>query len=153
MHASPRQLAPPPSASPAASPCHCANLRRAARAVTRAYDAALAPSGLTVTQYSLLRALLRQQPATAGELGAALGLERTTLVRNLRPLADRGLLAETAARDRRAKPLALTPAGRDALDAAEPLWRAAQEQVAATLGQTALTALLAAAAKLEGLAP
>ena len=139
-----------------ASPCHCANLRRAARAVSRYYDAHLAPSGLTVAQYSLLRTLSRLEPATAGELGAALALDRTTLVRNLRPLTERNYVAEAGEagrRDRRAKPLTLTPAGRDALDVAEPLWRQAQDGVAEALGSDALAALLGGAAALERLAP
>jgi DNA-binding MarR family transcriptional regulator len=144
------------SSPPPASPCHCANLRRAARAVSRYYDAHLAPSGLTVAQYSLLRALSRLEPATAGELGAALGLDRTTLVRNLRPLTERHFVAEageTERRDRRAKPLVLTPAGRHALEVAEPLWRHAQHGVAEALGPDALAALLGGAAALERLAP
>ena len=140
---------------PPASPCHCANLRRAARAVSRYYDAHLAPSGLTVAQYSLLRALSRLEPATAGELGAALALDRTTLVRNLRPLTQRNYVTETVEverRDRRAKPLALTPAGRAALDVAEPLWRQAQHGLAEALGPDALAALLSGPAALERLA-
>ena len=139
-----------------ASPCHCANLRRAARAVSRYYDAHLAPSGLTVAQYSLLRALSRLEPATAGELGAALVLDRTTLVRNLRPLTERHFVAEVGAaerRDRRAKPLALTPAGRQALEVADPLWRLAQDGVAEALGPDTLSALLDGATALERLAP
>jgi len=153
MHSSSPLPAPEFPVSPAASPCHCANLRRAARAVTRFYDAALAPSGLTVTQYSLLRTMARLEPATAGDLGPAMALDRTTLVRNLRPLTDRGLIAETAPPNRRARPLGLTPAGRNALEAAHPLWRAAQQQMAETLGQADLDALLAAAAKLENMGP
>ncbi|OLN24459.1 Transcriptional regulator, MarR family [Desulfovibrio sp. DV] len=141
------------SSAPATSPCHCANLRRATRAVTRFYDATLAPSGLTVTQYSLLRHLAALAPATAGALGEAMGLDRTTLVRNLRPLADRGLVVEVAGQDRRAKPLALTPAGHDALAAAAPLWRTAQAAVADHLGQPGLKQLLAGLAGLETLAP
>ena len=145
------------TSSPAPSlPCHCANLRRAARAVSRYYDAHLAPSGLTVAQYSLLRALSRLEPATAGELGAALALDRTTLVRNLRPLTERHFVAEASEaerRDRRAKPLGLTQDGRDALDVAEPLWRQAQDGVAQALGPDALAALLGGAAALERLTP
>ena len=41
------------------TPCACSTLRRAARAVTAVYDAALAPSGLRITQFSILRKLAR----------------------------------------------------------------------------------------------
>ncbi|WP_300158924.1 MarR family winged helix-turn-helix transcriptional regulator [Solidesulfovibrio sp.] len=134
------------------SPCHCANLRRAARTLTRRYDAALAPAGLGVAQYSLLRALSRLEPATAGSLGEALDLDRTTLVRNVALLARRGLLAASAdAADRRVRLLGLTPAGRQTLEAAAPLWEAAQRRLEEDLGPDGRNALAAALEALAGL--
>lgn len=138
---------------PLPSPCHCANLRRATRAVSRHYDLRLAPTGLAITQYSLLRTLSRLQPATASALGAAMGLDRTTLVRNLKVLAGRGFVADSpSAVDKRSRELRLTEAGRLAMESAEPLWRAAQLELEERLGRRMLDELSAALATLSTLA-
>ncbi|MCB1787001.1 MAG: MarR family transcriptional regulator, partial [Gammaproteobacteria bacterium] len=72
--------------------CHCTRLRRAAHAVTRLYDEALAATGLTVTQFSLLRTISRLDEPYITTLAEATGLERSTLGRNLRPLEKAGLV-------------------------------------------------------------
>src|SRR5262249_16201809 len=68
------------------TPCACAPLRRAARAVTAAYDAALAPSGLRITQFGILRRLARLGPLPVTRLAAESALERSTMGRNVNPL-------------------------------------------------------------------
>ena len=73
-------------------PCACITLRRAARAVTAAYDAALAPSGLRVTQFSVLRKLARLGPLPVTRLATGAALDRSTMGRNLNPLERRGLV-------------------------------------------------------------
>ena len=72
------------------APCACTTLRRAARAVTAAYDAALAPSGLRITQFSILRRLARLGPLPVTRLAAEAALDRSTMGRNLNPLERRG---------------------------------------------------------------
>src|SRR5229473_861357 len=75
------------------SACTCFRLRSLTRRVTQLYDQVLAPSGLTVTQYSLLAHALRQDAApTLSELAQQLFTDRTTLTRNLKLLADAGLV-------------------------------------------------------------
>lgn len=107
--------------------CACLGLRRAARLVARRYDEALRPAGLTSGQFSILAALLRDRPLRLGELGDRLGLDRTTLNRNLRPLEELGLLHSIAdPADGRVRGLALTAAGLRRLRAALPLWEEAQ---------------------------
>ena len=54
-----------------ADPCICGRLRRTARALTRRYDEALAPAGMTVTQFSILRTLSRLEQPTLAELANA----------------------------------------------------------------------------------
>src|SRR5690606_24493942 len=93
-----------------ASSCTCFRLRRAARQVSQLYDHALAGAGLTVNQYSLLRHA--RTPQSLGELAASLGMDRTTLTRNLRPLLRDGLLAEVRDEDPRRRVVALTAADR-----------------------------------------
>ena len=82
-------------------PCARANLRRAARAVTRMYDRELRETGLEPTQYSLLMALNLKGEITQGELGTLLALDTTTLTRMLRPLTHRGWIGERPGKDRR----------------------------------------------------
>ena len=78
------------------STCHCIQLRRAASRVTERYDMALAPAGLTVGQYSLLAHLERLEPVSVSRLAEELELERTTLVRTLKPVLARQLVADAA---------------------------------------------------------
>ncbi|MEE8273100.1 MAG: MarR family transcriptional regulator, partial [Alphaproteobacteria bacterium] len=66
--------------------CTCFNLRKAARAVTQLYDAALGPSGLRATQFSLIAALGVRGAPTISQLAKAMVMDRTTLTRNLKPL-------------------------------------------------------------------
>ena len=70
--------------------CTCFLLRKLPRRVTQAYDQALAPAGLTITQYSLLAHLARGEGASVSALAGRMGMERTTLVRNLKPLVAAG---------------------------------------------------------------
>ena len=123
--------------------CLCFNLRKAARALTQSYDAALKPAGITAPQFSLLSALARQAPVSLSDLAAALGMDRTTLTRNLKPLQRDGLVASAEGDDRRVRLLTLTMAGRARQTQAGPLWRAVQSKVAGTFGHEPADTLLA----------
>jgi DNA-binding MarR family transcriptional regulator len=124
------------------TPCACTTLRRAARAVTAAYDAALAPSGLRITQYSLLRRLARLGPLPVTRLAAEAALDRSTMGRNLNPLERRGLVRiEVGDADQRERFAYLTPAGEAAIEAALPHWRKAQERIAALVQPSAIAEL------------
>lgn len=114
------------------APCACITLRRAARALTAAYDAALAPAGLRLTQFSVLRTLARLGPVAVTRLAAEAALDRSTMGRNLDPLERRGLVLVAAGKtDGRERVARLTAAGEAAIAAALPAWRAAQDRVAA----------------------
>jgi DNA-binding MarR family transcriptional regulator len=123
--------------------CLCFNLRKAARTLTQSYDAALKPAGITAPQFMLLTALERQAPVSLSDLAGALGMDRTTLTRNLKPLQRDGLVASAAGDDRRVRLLTLTAAGRARLRDAEPLWRAVQSKVTDTFGHGPADTLLA----------
>jgi len=110
--------------------CICVNLRRAARAMTAIYDDALAASGIKITQFSLLRAVERNEPAAISALSEDLDLDRTTLARNLAPLRRDGPIAVQAGADRRVTQVRLTRKGRAAIASAMPLWERAQTQIA-----------------------
>jgi DNA-binding MarR family transcriptional regulator len=120
--------------------CTCLALRRATRRVTQIYDAHLKPLGLRITQFAVL-GQLSGAPETAPvslsitALARRLGLDRSTLGRNLRPLIKAGLVVMEGGEDRRAHTLSLTPAGRALLEKAIPLWRDAQRHVSEKLGR------------------
>src|SRR2546427_11935619 len=123
------------------SACTCFRLRSLTRRVTQLYDQALAPSGLTVTQYSVLAHALRQGAApTLSELAQQLFTDRTTLTRNLKPLADAGLVKVGDGADARSKAVLVTAKGRGALRAARPLWKEAQARLRAQAGDRRLAA-------------
>lgn len=117
-----------------ASPCHCANLRRATRMVTQLYDRMLAPSGLKVTQYSLLLYVKHLEPVNMTELAKHMGLDRTTLVRNAKPLETQGLIVSATGSDLRTHELRLTERGREVLEEATVMWHEAQQNLEAYLG-------------------
>jgi DNA-binding MarR family transcriptional regulator len=135
------------------APCTCGRLRRASRALTQLYDDAMAPAGLRVTQFSLLRTLVRDGPLWISELAARQLLDRTALSRNLDPLADAGYVDIVRGHDARTREVAITPMGAAALEAAQPHWLAAQRKVASRLGAEKLGALVAVLGEIESLHP
>src|SRR5262245_62485378 len=116
------------------SPCVCNTLRMATRAMTQLYDDTLRPSGLRVTQYSVLAALARMGAANLRQLTDALAIDQTTLTRGLNRLEQDGVIERVLHPDRRIKAMRLTPRGRRALETARPLWAHAQDRVLRELG-------------------
>ena len=106
--------------------CACSALRRTARAVTAMYDDLLSGAGITVTQYAVLVNIARADGISRTELAALLGIERTTLTRNLRPLEREKLVKEEIGSDRRQRVLHLTRLGSERLNRSFPLWEQAQ---------------------------
>ncbi|MDR3541643.1 MAG: MarR family winged helix-turn-helix transcriptional regulator [Desulfosporosinus sp.] len=157
------------------SRCHCLNIRRASRAVTQFYENVLEPSGLKVTQYSLLWNLEQVEPVTISELAKTMRIDRTTLNRNMKPLVDVGLitvnsgakilhghgllykhvglLTVNSGDDPRSKHVVLTEAGRTALLRAGTLWCEAQASLKEYLGEAELATLEVLLSKLEALIP
>jgi DNA-binding MarR family transcriptional regulator len=132
---------------------HCAgfSVRRAARAVANLYDEVLAPCGLRGTQFTLLNAIAVAGRPTITRLADLLLMDRTTLTRNLKPLAQQGLVRISSGQDRRAKDLTLTPAGVKTMRRALPLWEKAQHTVETRLGQARLARLRNDLSELEQL--
>ena len=133
--------------------CACGRLRRATRALTQLYDDLMEPAGLRVTQFSLLRTLAREGPSHINELAAAQLLDRTALSRNLDPLVEQGLVEIVRGRDARTRNVAISRNGLQALKAAEPHWKRAQQAVAKRIGASKLETLIAMLGELESLHP
>jgi DNA-binding MarR family transcriptional regulator len=115
--------------SPIATPCLCAALRQASRAVTRNYDDELRATGLRTTQHAVLRLLGRVGEVRKGDLGEMASLDETTLTRSLRPLEKSGWLTIRAGKDRREKMVAITDAGKHKLEQARAAWTRAQQRM------------------------
>jgi DNA-binding MarR family transcriptional regulator len=118
----------------AAPACACFHVRKAARALTQLYDDVLRPSGLRVTQFSILAVTRRLGPVTVTHLAEETVTDRTTLTRNLKILAQQKLIRITPGQDRREREVTLTDRGRAALAQAYPFWKKIQAQVTQRLG-------------------
>ena len=114
--------------------CVCFNLRWVTRAVTRFFDAEVRRLGVRPTQTPILGALQARDGWSMAELSEWLGMERTTLVRNLRPLQRDGLVRARGGGRGGHVELTITEKGRATLAKAIPAWRAAQDKVVAILG-------------------
>ena len=116
--------------------CACHKVRMAARALTRSYDDMLRPTGLRATQLSVLAAISVDGSASIAALAEGIGMDRTTLTRNIRPLQREGLITIGHEGFRRSRTLAVTREGRTRLREAIPLWQKAQERLARGLGRS-----------------
>jgi DNA-binding MarR family transcriptional regulator len=117
--------------------CVCLAVRRLSRLLTQAYDAALAPAGVTTTQFSLLTAVAAARPdgMSMSPLARAMDMDLSTLSRTLKPLLNAELITLSAGADRRERRVALTKKGDHRVKQATKLWAAVQEQVHGALGQ------------------
>ncbi len=122
--------------------CLCSTARAATRELTRRYDEALRPAGLRTTQLSLLSRLADEGPLPVTQLAARLGLDRTSLTRELQ-CSSRGTSPRSiAAADRRSRVVSLTTAGSELLAAAWPRWEQAQADALTDLGGERVTRLM-----------
>lgn len=109
-------------------------LRKATRRVSALYDDALAPLGINIAQFSLLRNVGRMAPVSLTDLGARVELDRSTVGRNAKVLEKSGLLTISQGKDQREAMLALTDAGRTILAEGAQNWDRAQDEIEARLG-------------------
>ncbi|WP_263146503.1 MarR family winged helix-turn-helix transcriptional regulator [Pseudomonas sp. RIT-PI-AD] len=131
--------------------CLCTKLRRATRNVSHLYDHALAEIGLSVAQYSLLRHVERLDRPSITALAESIGLERSTLGRNLRVLQERGWVELAGGEDQRNRLVGLSDEGRACLVRALPLWQGVQERLRRRLGEDQRVALMQLLDELERL--
>ena len=118
------------------SPCVCTALRKASRAVTRLYDDRLAATGLTTTQFAVLRNLDRHGSLELSRLADILVMDRTTLYRTLAPIERHGWITIEDGIKGRAKLAALTDAGRAIKHSATAAWATTQAEIIDTIGAT-----------------
>ncbi len=118
----------------ASANCIALRVRRMSRIITRIYDDALRPYGITASQYTLLTILAQQDGITAVEIGHDLDIEKSTLSRNLKRLVALGLIEMDAPAGRRGRGLHLTATGEEVVKLAFPVWNTTQERVKSIVG-------------------
>jgi DNA-binding MarR family transcriptional regulator len=116
--------------------CNCFALRQAARHVTQIYERHLGGVGLTAAQFTILAKLARTPNLPIADLADLMVMERTTLVRAMKPLQRDGLvMAEAAEHDGRTFLFSLTEKGEAMFDEASVAWRAAQDEFEQKFGR------------------
>jgi len=126
----------------AAENCVCFNLRRVTRVVTQFYDAEMRRYGIRPTQGSILASLQAKESWNMAELSDWLGMERTTLVRNLRPLQRDGFVNVVGGGRGNRVELMITAKGRKQIEKLAPAWKSAQCAMVKTLGEKRWSAIL-----------
>ncbi len=121
--------------------CLATRVRQLSRIVTRVYDDAMRPLGITGSQFTLLTQLGQQDGITAVEIGFSLDIEKSTLSRNLKRLLALGLIEMDPPAGRRGRGLHLTPKGQGVIKEAYPIWKEAQQRTQALLGPDSRTSL------------
>jgi DNA-binding MarR family transcriptional regulator len=121
--------------------CFCLASRQAARRITRLYDSRMQPSGIRATQFTILSQLMLRGEMPIGKLASILGMERTTLTRNLTLLEQQKWISSKAGDDPRSRMIAITAQGRGMVRRGFPYWSKAQAQVGKMLGADGQAAL------------
>lgn len=129
--------------------CACMAMRNASRTITRIYDQALKPSGIKVTQFSILMSIKTHGPVNISTLAKLQNLDRTTLVRNLKPLEDAELLESAPSKDPRERQVRITDHGLQTIKTALPHWKAIQREIGNKLNQEQMSLLESFAKSLE----
>src|SRR4051794_37980806 len=107
--------------------------RKAARAVSRAFNQRLKPLNLQITQFMLLVVISAEDDRSIAGLADEVGVEPSAVLRNLRVLEERGLVSQGGGRGRGGRKLRVTDAGRALIADSLPAWRQAQDDLAALL--------------------
>lgn len=124
-------------------PCLCAVLRKATRVVTKRYDIFLKPSGLKITQYSMLANISRNEGITVSRLAKVMLMDQTTVTRNLQLLKKKGyIFYQEGGDDHRVKQIELSGSGKERLKKAQSLWELAQREIESELGSFGFDVIL-----------
>jgi DNA-binding MarR family transcriptional regulator len=114
--------------------CHCLAARRNARYLSRLYDRHLSAAGISISQFSVLVRIGERPGISISELAASMVMERTTLVRALKPLQGEGLIDSRPEGRRSALKFSLSAAGKRKVSDCGPFWEAAQKEYESIVG-------------------
>lgn len=121
--------------------CVAMRVHRASRLLTRRYDEAVRPTGITITQFTLLNTIALKRPESISDIGSMLDIDRTTLSRSLSLLVDAGYVALGEPGADRKREVLLTAQGQEKLAEAFERWRGVQDEVETLLGDEDITVL------------
>lgn len=131
--------------------CVCRRIQRASRAIGRRFDDAVRDLNINNWQFTMLMAVARAKAPTVNQLAADLGMDRTTVTKNLHPLAQRGLVdIRPDAKDRRVRRVALTETGNVLLAEAIERWKIVNQEFAGALSPESLAVVMAGLDTLAG---
>ena len=122
--------------------CYCINLRRSANVVSAIYDRYLKSTGLTINQYSLLVNIQRLNLCSVSQLATQVNLERTTLVRMLKPLFEKKWIEDLSKNGERNRKIQLTMHGEKILLEAKYYWQLAQNEIEGKIGKQKVEILM-----------
>ena len=122
--------------------CPAFNIRAASRIITQLFDEILKPSGLQVTQFTVLVGIHIFDSPSISKLAKGLVMDRTTITRNLKPLEKEGFIKMASGDDKRTHFVTLTPKGNTAIDKTLPYWETAGSIVSKEFGVKQLEVLL-----------
>ena len=122
--------------SMSAGTCTCGELRKAARAITLLYDNAFKSSGLLSTQFNVLQAIYNIDSIRISDLANKLGMDRTTLTRNLSVLERQGFIEISQGKDHRTRIVTATQKGRSTVAKTILLWNEVQHKVKQEMGES-----------------
>ncbi len=117
-----------------ATSCIATRVRQLSRIITRVYDDAMRPLGITASQFTLLTQLASRDGITAVEIGGGLDIEKSTLSRNLKRMLALNLITMDPPAGRRGRGLHLTPKGQSVIKEAYPVWLSAQQRSVGMMG-------------------
>jgi len=123
-----------PRGTQMAEECLAVRVRLLSRRLSRIYDGALRPLGLTVAQLNLLSVIEVLGAAPAGRIADLLGMEISTLSRNARLMQSEGWIRIDPAEHGNGRILSLTGAGAAKLRESQPAWEEAQAKARELLG-------------------
>ncbi len=121
--------------------CVARRLRQVNRTVTRLYDEALRPHGITVNQLNILAVIISERAIRPGQLGQALGMEKSTVSRTTERMVNKGWIKVAQGKDGRTQLLTVTAKGRQLLVAITPIWDTLQSRLLTTGGTNLLNML------------
>jgi DNA-binding MarR family transcriptional regulator len=122
--------------------CTCGELRKAARAITLLYDNTFKSSGLLSTQFGVLQVLCEIDSIQITDLAGKLGMDRTTLTRNLSVLERDGFIKISQGIDHRTRIVTATQKGHVAVSKTILIWGEIQFKVKQKLGENSWRELM-----------
>ena len=131
--------------------CPAFNIRAVSRVITQIFDDVLKPTGLQITQFSVLVGVASLESPSINQLAKALVMDRTTLTRNLKPIENQGFIRIKQGNDKRTYVVELTAKGKTAINKTMPYWEKANNAVSEKLGKHNLDNLLRDLTEVRGI--